>query len=99
MDWQVYIVRCSDNSYYTGITNHLERRMAQHAGKPGGAKYFRGRKPEELVYLEQGHDRSSASRREAEIKKLTRQEKVNLIASSINEVASVVACKLKVKIT
>jgi putative endonuclease len=78
MDWQVYIILCTDNSLYTGITNDIERRLSQHGGKRG-AKYFRGRKPRKLVYLEAGHTRSSASRREADIKKLGRVEKLRLI--------------------
>jgi putative endonuclease len=78
MDWQVYIILCTDNSLYTGITNDIERRLSQHGGKRG-AKYFRGRKPRKLVYLEAGHTRSSASRRESDIKKLGRVEKLRLI--------------------
>lgn len=58
--------------------------MQQHAGQQG-AKYFRGRRPERLVYLEAGHDRSTASRREAEIKKLRREAKWRLIDSGVNE--------------
>lgn len=74
MNWQVYIILCSDDSLYTGITTDIERRLAQHrAGR--GAKYFRGRAPLRVVYLEVGHDRSSASRREAQIKRLSALEK------------------------
>lgn len=83
MNWQVYIVLCSDDSLYTGITNDVERRFAQHLAGTG-AKYFRGHSPQKLVYLEDGHDRSSASRREAEIKKLRPDEKRLLIASPDN---------------
>lgn len=82
-DWSVYIIRCSDDSLYTGISNDVARRMRQHAGK-GGAKYFRGRRPQMLVYREDGHDRSSASQREAEIKKLRRPAKQSLIDSEQN---------------
>lgn len=81
MSWQVYILRCSDGSLYTGITTDVERRFAQHAGG-SGAKYFRGRSPVELVFLEDGHDRSSASQREAAIKRLSRTEKRQLITRS-----------------
>lgn len=84
MDWQVYIIFCTDNSLYTGITNDVDRRMMQH-GASRGAKYFRGRGPQQLVYLESGHSRSSASKREAAIKKLKRAEKEVLIASGMNE--------------
>jgi putative endonuclease len=79
--WQVYIILCSDNSLYTGITTDIERRMTEHATGTG-AKYFRGRTPQQVVYLEDGHDRSSASRREAEIKKMRPDEKRRLIASA-----------------
>jgi len=84
MDWQVYIIRCSDGTLYTGITRDIERRLAQH-GSSAGAKYFRGRRPEAVVYLEGGHDRSSASRREARIKQLSRTDKLRLIGSPANE--------------
>ena len=79
MNWVVYIIRCSDDTLYTGITNNLERRLSQHATQRG-AKYFRGRQPREVVYVEKGHDRSSASKREAEIKKLSRDEKCLLLS-------------------
>lgn len=82
-DWSVYMILCSDNTLYTGISNDVERRMQQHATQQG-AKYFRGRRPKRLVYLEQGHDRSSASQREAEIKKLKRPQKEVLISSGAN---------------
>lgn len=85
MDWQVYMILCSDDSLYTGITKDLERRMASHAGQ-AGAKYFRGRQPRQVVYLESGHTRSSASRREAAIKKLQRAGKWSLISSDVNEI-------------
>jgi putative endonuclease len=83
MNWQVYMIRCSDATLYTGITNNLRRRWQQHAGQRG-ARYFRGRTPVEIVYLEPGHDRSSASRREADIKKLQRADKERLIRSRQN---------------
>jgi putative endonuclease len=83
MNWQVYIILCTDNSLYTGITTDIERRFAQHRTGTG-AKYFRGHAPQQLVYLEEGHDRSSASRREAEIKKLRTDDKRRLIASPGN---------------
>ncbi len=82
-DWQVYIILCSDESLYTGITNDIERRLCQHA-KGQGAKYFRGRQPKQLVYLETGHTRSTASKKEAQIKKLRRAEKNSLVACLVN---------------
>ena len=87
MNWQVYIILCSDATLYTGITNDVERRWRQHSDGQG-AKYFRGRTPLELVYLESGHSRSSALRQEARIKKLTRADKERLIRSSVNEAGS-----------
>jgi putative endonuclease len=86
MAWQVYIIHCSDNSFYTGCTNDVIRRYRQHeAGK--GAKYFFGRKPVRLMYLETLPDRSAACKREALLKKLKRVEKLQLISSEINEMA------------
>ena len=77
--WYVYIIRASDDSLYTGITTDLERRLKQHQTGKGGAKYFRGRKACDFVYTESGHNRSSASIREAQIKKMTRQQKSPLL--------------------
>jgi len=88
--WFVYIIYCSDETLYTGITTDVERRYAQHALQQG-AKYFRGRKPKKLVYQESGHDRSSASKREMEIKKLSRKNKFLLISSSENQIAMILA--------
>ncbi len=85
MNWQVYIILCSDNSLYTGITKDIERRFRQHA-EEHGAKYFRGRKPKEVVYLECGHNRSSAGKRECQIKAMTRVEKSLLVNSPKNDI-------------
>lgn len=74
-----YILRCADQTLYTGITDNLERRLAVHAhGK--GAKYTRGRGPFEVVYTEACKNRSEASKRESAIKALSRQEKLKLCA-------------------
>ena len=81
MDWTVYIIRRDDNSLYTGVTTELERRFQEHLDHPRGAKYFNGRKPLEVVYSENDHTRSSALQREAAIKKLSRDEKLRLIAA------------------
>lgn len=84
MNWRVYIILCSDNSLYTGITVDLQRRFNQHAtGR--GAKYFRGRQPVTIVYHESGHTRRTAGMREAEIKTLARSEKLILLSSVMNE--------------
>jgi putative endonuclease len=79
MGWTVYIIRCDDGSLYTGVTTQLDRRFREHGGRSRGAKYFNGREPIEVVYREEGHSRSSACRREAEIKKLSRAEKLRLL--------------------
>ena len=84
MHWHVYIILCSDDTLYTGITTDVRRRMREHASGCG-AKYFRGRKPKELLYLESGHDRSTASKRELSIKSMTRADKQQL-ASSVAKV-------------
>jgi len=82
MDWTVYIIRCDDDSLYTGVTTDLERRFREHLGHPRGARYFNGRKPQAVVYTETGHTRSSASQREAAIKKLNREQKLSLVNES-----------------
>ena len=79
--WSLYIIEASDSSLYTGITTDVERRFEEHLQCRKGAKYFNGRSPIRVVYREDGHTRSSASRREAEIKKLSRGEKKSLIAA------------------
>lgn len=74
----VYIIRCNDNTLYTGWTNNLEKRFAAHCnGK--GAKYTRGRGPLELVYYEEFKEKKDAMKREYFIKRLSRKEKDNLI--------------------
>lgn len=80
MDWSVYIVLCSDGSLYTGISTDVDRRFRQH-GSGRGAKFFRGRQPLRVAYQEAGYDRSTASRREVMIKKMSRAEKLLLIAT------------------
>jgi putative endonuclease len=84
MDWTVYIIRCSDNTLYTGVTTGLERRFQEHLNHPRGAKYFNGREPLEVVYSENGLTRSSACQREAAIKKLSRGEKLRLVEACRN---------------
>lgn len=123
--WLVYMIRCDDDSLYTGITTDMARRWHEHSSwsehdssrepnkedekidrlhggrcKDGvgvaenppsimkinrGAKFFRGRKPLQLAYIESGHTRSSASRREAAIKQLSRAAKLQLLTADRNE--------------
>lgn len=73
-----YIVKCCDSTLYTGWTNDLDKRMQAH-NSGSGAKYTRSRKPVELVYLESFATKQEAMRREWEIKRLTRREKLMLI--------------------
>jgi len=80
MSYFVYMVRCADETLYTGITTDIERRVAEHNSSSKGAKYTRARRPVELVYHEIYATRSEASKREYFIKKrMSRQEKVSLI--------------------
>jgi putative endonuclease len=77
MAWTVYLVRCADGSFYTGITTDPVRRVTQHnAG--AGAAYTRSRLPVVLVYLEPAADRSGALRREYAIRRLSRRKKEEL---------------------
>ncbi len=81
-NWQVYIIRCSDDSYYTGITTDVQRRFEQHrSGK--GARYFYGRAPIEVVYTESCENRSIALQREAQIKGFSRKQKMRLFCLSV----------------
>jgi len=79
MGWYVYMIRASDDSLYTGITTDVQRRFNEHCSPDKGARFFRGRKPLEVVYTETHPDRSSALQRESAIKKLSRGEKIELI--------------------
>ncbi len=80
-DWFVYILRCSDDSLYTGITTDVERRVKEHNGETAkaGAKCTRARRPVTLVYQEIANNRSVASKREAAIKSMSRQQKLTMI--------------------
>lgn len=77
----MYIIESSDERLYTGITNNLSKRWQAHTSGKNGAKFFRGRYPKALRYVEANHDRSSASKREATIKRMKRSEKLELIAA------------------
>ena len=83
--WKVYIVECADGTYYTGITTDIERRILEHNYSFKSAKYTRSRRPVQLIYEEASQDRSSASKREHQIKKMKRKQKINLIKSEKNE--------------
>jgi putative endonuclease len=77
----VYIIRCKDNSLYTGITNDLERRFNEHKTGIGG-HYTSSKEVDKIVYTEQHPNRSSALKREAQIKKWTKAKKEALIAGN-----------------
>ncbi len=77
--WLVYILECSDNTLYTGITTNLEKRIEQHNVGADGAKYTRVRRPVKCVYQEPQKNRSEATKREMAIKKLSRVKKLQLI--------------------
>lgn len=82
-NWFVYILRCADDTLYTGVTTDIARRLAEHnaAGAPA-ARYTRGRLPVTLVYQEAAASRSSAARREAAIKKMARARKLALCGAN-----------------
>ena len=82
MSWTVYILRCADDSLYTGITTDVIRRVDEHNNDNNkGARYTRARRPVELIYQESHDDRSNASQREHSIKQLSRQQKLAMISS------------------
>ncbi len=77
--WQVYILLCNDGSLYTGITTDLTRRLAEHNSSVKGAKYTKARRPVKLVYHENADSRSTAAKREYQLKKMKASEKRLLI--------------------
>ena len=80
MAWYVYILRCQDDSLYTGVCTDLERRVQEHNQcNKKGARYTRARRPVNMVYQEDCENRSEACKREAAIKKLQRKQKLLLI--------------------
>lgn len=80
MSYFVYILECGDRSLYTGITTDVKRRFSEHKNGEGG-HFTRAKKAKRIVYTEQYPDRSSAQKREAEIKEFTRKKKLELIKS------------------
>ena len=77
--YYIYILECADNTFYTGITTDLERRVSEHNSSSLWAKYTKSRRPVKLLYFEEYENRSWASKREIEIKKLTKKQKIELI--------------------
>ncbi|MFH0803160.1 MAG: GIY-YIG nuclease family protein [bacterium] len=83
-DWFLYIIRCGNNSLYTGITTDAERRFLEHQGHEGkGSKYLRGKAPLELVFLARIGRKGLALKIEAEIKKLAKEKKELLVQGKI----------------
>ena len=80
--YYVYIIECADSTLYTGITTDVARRFQEHKNKQGG-HYTRAKKAVCVLYTEEHPDRSSASKREAEIKSWSRKKKLNLIAARV----------------
>ena len=80
--WYVYMLICKDETIYTGIARDLQKRLAEHNNGASGAKYTRSRRPVSLAYQEELPSRSAASIREYQLKKLSRQQKLQLIKSS-----------------
>lgn len=75
----VYILECFDNTLYTGSTCNLIKRLNEHNNTKAGAKYTRGRRPVKVVYVKKFKTLAEARKKEAEIKRLTREEKLELI--------------------
>lgn len=83
MNWYVYIIETTKGHYYTGITTDVERRFSEHLNdKSKGAKYFRSNTPKKVIYTENFENRSLASKREYEIKKMTKVQKLRLVGST-----------------
>ena len=78
MKWKHYVLECVDNSYYSGSTTDIKRRLIEH-NKGKGAKYTRSRLPAKIIYFESYKDRSSAQKAEAAFKKLNRKQKEKFI--------------------
>ena len=78
--WFMYVVKCSDDSLYTGITTDVKRRLYEHNNTAKGAKYTKTRRPVTLLYSQEHPDRSKASRDEAKFKKLSREQKLETIS-------------------
>ncbi|MFH1582910.1 MAG: GIY-YIG nuclease family protein [Candidatus Falkowbacteria bacterium] len=77
--WQVYILKCADGTFYTGITTDITKRVREHNSSVLGAKYTRGRRPVKLVYCRKTKNKSSAAKAEYWIKGMVRPEKIKLI--------------------
>jgi len=81
--YYLYVLKCADETLYTGITVDLKRRVGEHNSSKLGAKYTKSRRPVNLVYSKEFIDRSTASKEEARIKALSRKEKQEMIKMSL----------------
>ena len=82
-DWYVYMLRCADDTLYTGVTTNPERRLREHNGEvKGGARYTRARQPVIMVWQETHANRSAACKREAQIKRISKTAKEQLITEN-----------------
>lgn len=82
MLYYLYILKCADDTLYTGITVDLSRRVEEHNSSELGAKYTRGRRPVELIYSKTYDNRSMASKEERLIKRLSKRQKLDLIGAA-----------------
>ena len=80
-EWEVYIIEAESGKLYTGISNDLEKRYKNHLEGKTGAKFFHFSSPKQILFREPHPNRSEASKREIEIKKMSRQQKLDLISS------------------
>ena len=78
--WVVYLLRCSDNSFYCGVTNDIDRRLTEHNTSKRGAKYTRSRRPVELIGSKEAGSRSEAQSLEAKIKKMKKLDKLSFFS-------------------
>lgn len=81
--WFLYLIKCADGSIYTGITVDLERRIKEHNSRKG-AKAVKGKLPAVLIYREEYKSRSTASKRESIIKRLSHQQKLSLVQAELS---------------
>ncbi len=83
--WHLYLIRCRDNSLYTGITKNVSRRLEEHrSGNRKGAKYLRGKAPLTLVWQHQAESQSDALKLELRIKKFSKYDKERLISGQLS---------------
>ena len=82
--WYVYLVKCADDTLYTGVTNDLARRLRQHNGQlAGGARYTASRRPVVLVWVEETGTRSMAQKRESQVRRLSRGREIKLTLKNV----------------